>query len=730
MLFNLRNLFFPSYKQLDSQDCAAVCIKIIAEHYGKIIEVNTIRTKLYSSIEGSSLADISTYLEEIGFDYTVTKINFKKLNIINNFPVIIHWKQNHFVVVYKINKKIYVVDPAIGKIKYEIKEFINGWYNVGELKGICVFLSPNNKFRKSLNNNNDKIKFKQILSFAFNYKFLFYQLILSLFIVSGIQLLFPLLTQYVVDYGIKYKSLKIIYVILFGQIILISSRTISEFLRGWVILHISTRFNLAFISQFLNKLMNLPLKFFEERSIGDILQRIVDHKRVDTFLTSTFLNMLHSIINLVVYSVILLYYKKAIFLIFFLSSLVYILWITLFLRKRKTIDYQKFNKFSDNQNVLLQIVKGIQEIKLTSIQKIKRWEWEDVNSELFDINISSLKLEQAQQLGAIFVNELKNVIIIFIAAEAVINSEMSLGVMVSILFILGYLNKPLENILQFLKLYQDASLSLIRINEIHAHDEEHLNRNKEISFRDETKGHINLNNLYFAYSGNSSFVLSNINLQIEKGKTTAIVGSSGCGKTTLLKLLLGFYKPSRGNIYINGIDLNEININSWRTHIGVVMQDGYIFSDTIENNILMYDNYRDESKLNNALILANLLSWVVSLPNGLNTKIGVDGQQLSQGQKQRILLARIFYKNPRYIFMDEATNALDTENEKIIVQNLETCFSQKTQIIIAHRLSTIKRANNIIVLDKGRVVEQGNHTNLVLKKERYYELVRNQLELE
>jgi len=726
----VNNYNFPLYKQHDQMDCGPACLSMIAKYYGKHYSIQNLRKKCSVTNSGVSLLGISDAAESIHFRTISVKINFGQLIKVTVLPAIVYWNQNHFVVVYKIKKnQIYVADPAIGKIKYNKKEFLKGWYNQEDKKGICLLLEPTEKFYQLKEENKPKANFGSLLSFTKQYKLFFVQLFLSILLASIIQLVFPFLTQALVDYGIKNQSIEFIYLILLAQIVLIISRTLVEFFRSWILLHISTRFNIGFVAAFLFKLMKLPIRFFDTRSIGDILQRIADHRRIEAFLTSAFLNVFYSFLNLLIYGAVLLIYSNKIFTIFLLGSILYVLWIIIFLRKRKELDYKKFSKLSENQNVLIQIVKGIQEIKLNSCEKQKRWEWEELNANLFKINISSLRLEQYQQAGSIFINETKNIFITFLAAKAVIENEFTLGAMLAIQFILGYLNRPLEQILSFIWLWQDAKISFERINEIHDTVDEIPKKNILKNGNVENIDKIIINNLFFSYNNSDNYVLSNINVTIKKGETIAIVGSSGSGKTTLIKLLLAFYKPTSGSIMIGKKNLLEFNYDDWRKKCGVVMQDGYIFSDTIENNISMYDENTDINRINNAINTANLSNFIESLPNGINTKIGVDGQSISQGQKQRILIARVVYKNPEIIFLDEATNSLDAENEKIILKNLNEFFEDKTKIIIAHRLSTVKNADKIIVIEKGKIIEQGTHIELLNIKDRYYNLVKDQLEL-
>ena len=643
-----------------------------------------------------------------------------------------HWKQRHFVVVYKIkNHEVFVSDPAHGLVKYTEKEFLDGWLSTkteNEDKGIALLLEPTPEFYTQDDEKINKSGFRFLFSYLKPYRKFIIQLFLGLLLGSLLQLIFPFLTQSVVDVGISNKNIGFIYLVLIAQLVLIISRSTVEFIRGWILLHLGTRINISLISDFLTKLMKLPIRFFDTKMIGDIMQRISDNHRIESFLTSSTLSILFSMVNLVIFSVVLAIYSLKIFLIFLAGSVLYTLWIWIFLKRRRELDFKRFAQMSDNQSNIIQLITGMQEIKLNNCEKQKRWDWEHIQARLFRVNIKGLALTQWQQAGSVFINETKNIVISFIAAKAVIDGSITLGMMLAVQYIIGQLNSPIEQMITFIQAAQDAKISLERLGEIHNKEDENPDDAK-ISIMPENKS-INIDKLCFQYEGpHSEMVLENVDLKIPEGKITAVVGMSGSGKTTLVKLLLGFYPPVKGEIRVGDIKLENFSAKMWRQKCGAVMQDGFIFSDTIAKNISISEENIDKQKLLHAVKVANIQEFVEALPLGYNTKIGSDGHGLSQGQKQRLLIARAVYKNPDYIFFDEATNALDANNEMVIMNNLEKFFQGKTVVVVAHRLSTVKNADNIVVLDKGKIVEQGTHIELTALKGEYFKLVKNQLEL-
>ncbi len=724
---------FPHYKQLDKKDCGSTCIKIIAKHYGKNISIQHLRTLSETTRIGSSLLGLSNASEKIGLKSLGVKINIQDLLEVP-LPCILHWNNNHYVVLYKItNNDFYISDPAHGLLKYKKEELLKHWIgnNVKEEidDGIALLLEPTPKFYSSdYENDNQKFGFSFVSKYLYKYKSLLWQLVIGLFVASVLQLIFPFLTQSIVDIGIKNQDISFIYLVLFAQLALFIGKTAIEIIRSWILLHLSTRINISLISDFFVKLMNLPIAFFDTRMTGDILQRINDHKRIEQILTTSSLNVLFSMVNLIIFSFVIAYYSLSIFGVFLLGSFLYFLWIIIFLKKRKDLDYKRFSQVSQEQSKVIELINGMQEIKLHNAEKQKRWGWEFVQARLFKVSIEGLALEQYQSVGSNFINELKNIIITILSAKFVIEGNITLGMMLSINYIIGQLNSPIVEIINFIREAQDAKISLERLSEIHDKEDEEVVGIEKINEIDINLG-FNITDLSFRYTGSKNFVLDNLNLYIPPNKVTAVVGTSGSGKTTLMKLLLKFYEPSKGSIKLGNYELKNISQKKWRYECGVVMQEGYIFNDTIANNITVGDDYVDKVKLKHAVDVANIRSFIENLPLSYNTKIGMEGVGLSTGQKQRLFIARAVYKNPNFLFFDEATSALDANNERVIMENLKTFFENKTVVIIAHRLSTVKNAHQIVVLDEGKIVEIGSHEKLVKKKGNYFNLVKNQLEL-
>jgi len=741
---------FPFYKQFDAKDCGATCLRMIAKYYGKSYSLDMLRKRSFISREGVSLLGLSEAAESIGLKTLGIKTTFRTL-LKAPLPCIVHWKQNHFVVVYdiKINKKdkrlikeglqidtirgyVKVADPARGLIKYSIGEFLSSWVSSkqdGEDKGIALLLETTPNFYKNQDVKIDKTKFSFMLKYLYPYKKLIIQLFLGMFVGTLLQLIFPFLTQSIVDYGIGTNNLNFVVLILIAQLTLNLSQTAVVFIRSWILLHISTRINISIISDFLIKLMKLPISFFDTKLIGDIMQRIGDHSRIQDFLTVSSLTTIFSVINLVVFTFVLSIYSLKLLLVFLVATILYVIWITAFLKRRKEIDYKRFAQQSIEQSNLYQMITGMQEIKLNNCEKQKLWQWENIQAKLFNISVKGLALSQYQQTGAFFINETKNILVSFFSAYAVIKGDMTLGMMMAVSYIIGQLNSPINEMINFIQSAQDAKISLERMGEVHKQDDEHQVKDSKLTTLLKNKS-LQISNLYFRYNQLSKDVLKNINLDIPQGKITAIVGSSGSGKTTLIKLLMGFYPPNIGTINVGDISLQDISIKLWREKCGAVMQDGFIFSDTIANNIAVGKDNIDKQRLSYSAKIANLEEMLETMPLGFNTKIGQEGNGISTGQKQRILIARTVYKNPEYLFFDEATNSLDAKNEKSIMNNLKDVFEGKTVIIVAHRLSTVKNADNIVVLNNGEISEQGTHLQLVAKRGEYYNLIKNQLELD
>jgi ATP-binding cassette subfamily B protein len=710
-------------------DCGPTCLRMVAKHYGRNFTVQTLRKLCEINREGVSLLGISDAAEKIGFRSLGAKLNAEDLKEAE-LPCILHWRQNHFVVLYKIKAgKYYIADPAAGLVTLTAAEFTRNWLGGTETEGIALLLSPTPFFYEQDDEKNTEVRWSFLLHYLVTYRKLVIQLLFGLGIGSILQLIAPFLTQSIVDIGINTRNLNFIYIILIAQVALIIGQTSVDFIRSWILLHISTRINISILTDFLIKLMKLPISFFDTKMTGDIMQRMNDQRNIQTFLTGSTLTTIFSMFNLVVFSFVLAYYNLAIFIVFAVSSVLYVGWIVIFLNRRRALNYKSFEVSAKNQSAIVQLIGGMQEIKLNNCEQQKRWEWEHIQARLFKFNVKTLALSQYQQGGATFINQGKNILITFLSAEAVINGNLTLGAMVAVQYIVGQLTSPIEQLLGFIQNFQDAKISLERLNEIHQMQDEEPT-DKDWNHQLPENKSLSIHKLTFRYPGaGNEPVLENIDLHIPQGKTTAIVGMSGSGKTTILKLLLRFYEPQKGEIRVGEQSIHNIGFRTWRSACGVVMQDGFIFSDTIERNIAVGDEYPDKEKLRHAIKVANIQDFIDSLPLGLNTKIGAEGNGISQGQRQRMLIARAVYKDPQYILFDEATNALDANNERVIMDNLAGFFEGRTVVIVAHRLSTVSNADNIIVLDKGRIIEQGTHHELTAMKGDYYKLVKNQLEL-
>lgn len=729
--------FFPQHDQMD---CGPACLAMISSYYGKDFGLQYLRNKSFITREGVSLLGISEASKKIGFSDISAKLNADDFDN-GLLPCILHWNQNHFVVLYKISKNIFtgkltykIADPGHGFISINEEKFKKSWLSDGE-KGVALFLEPTEEFYKQTPPQEEKLSIKYLLNYLKPYKSQMGWMFFLLTLGTLTTLVFPILTQKLIDEGVSKKNFSIITYILLAQLAFFFGNIVINIFRNWIMLVVGTKINIQIISDFLKKLLKLPIKFFDTKLMGDFNQRIQDHERIENFLTSQSLMTLFSIITFTAFFAVLWHYDFRILAVYMILTVISVIWSLYWMKKRKILDYFRFQQRSENQESIYEIINGVSEMKLNQFEDFKRREWEQIQQKLFKINIRILKLDQVQLSGFDFINQFKNILVTFLSAYFVIKGHMTLGALLSVSYIIGQMNSPVSQLISFFRSLQDAKLSLSRLNEVQNHPEEEQKDQVPLLSPKYTKQNgiekgIYFKDVSFQYEGpQSPYVLKNINIFIPDGKVTAIVGASGSGKTTLIKMLLKFYEPVDGEIFFNHLNINEISPMDLRKNCGVVMQDGFIFSDTIERNIATNDEKINDEKFNQALETANIKSFVEELPLGLNTKIGASGNGISGGQKQRILIARAVYKNPHFIFFDEATSALDAENEKVIHDNLQSFFKGKTVIIVAHRLSTVKNADQIIVLKNGEIVEHGNHQELVSKKANYYNLVKNQLEL-
>ena len=723
--------------QHDSMQCGIACLQMVCKYFGREYSLDSLSKLCFATTEGVSMLGINEAANTLGLHTISARVTTTMLGKAP-LPSILHWDQNHFVVLYKVKKgkKFYVADPGKGLVTYGLDEFKQHWISTksnGEDKGIAMFLETTPAFFTYKMEDEVHIKEKRSFRFLFGYvkkyRKYFGQIILGLIVGSLLQLVLPFLTQSIVDVGIKNQDIGFVWLILLGQLMLTVSRTAIDFIRRWLLLHISLRINISLVSDFFIKLLKLPMSFFDTKLMGDLMQRMNDHSRVNNFLTQQTLNITFAMLTFVVFSVVLFFYNKLVFVIFLLGSILYGAWMTLFLKRRKVLDYELFEQQAINNNKTYEFITSMQEIKLQDCEQRRRWEWEDTQADLFGVQMKSLKLQQTQEAGSIFINEVKNIIITVVAATAVIHGQMTLGMMLAVQYIIGQLNSPVEQLMNFFYSLQDVKISLERINEIHQMDDENGKVGLQTSIEDKSEG-IDIKDIMFKYDPHAlRKTIDDVSIHIPQGKVTAIVGASGSGKTTLIRLMLGYYSVLEGQINIGNTNINKLNKKWWRRQCGVVMQDGVIFSESIARNIAVDDGDIDKERLLKAAEIACIKDYVMALPLKFNTKIGRDGVGLSQGQKQRILIARAVYKNPDYIFLDEATNSLDANNERSIVENLDKFYKGKTVVIVAHRLSTVKNADQIVVIDQGKVVEIGNHESLTAKRGAYYNLVKNQLEL-
>lgn len=726
---------FPFVKQLDAMQCGIACMAMICRHYGRDYSAETLNRHCTPTTEGVSLKGLSDLAHDIGMECVASKVAIDYLPECP-LPAILHWNQNHFVVLYKVSrnrKHFHIADPGKGRIKYSRDEFAKHWISSvsgGTEKGVAMFLQPGDEFGRLIEaHSGERRSMRFLMGYIRQYRKYFAQIVLGLLLGCILQLIMPFLTQSIVDIGIKNGDIGFIWLVLLGEVFIVAGRTATDFIRRWLLLHISMRINISLVSDFFIKLLKLPMAFFDTKLLGDIMQRMGDHGRVQSFLTNQVLSIVFSFLGFIIFGIVLLIYNKLIFGVFLLGSIIYGVWISTFLQKRKVLDYELFEQQAKNNNKTYQFISCMQEIKLQDCEQRRRWEWEDIQADLFTVQMKSLKLQQTQEAGSIFINEIKNVVITVLSATAVIEGQMTLGAMLAVQYIIGQLNAPIEQLMSFIYSLQDVKISLERINEIHENRNEESDTHKAADFASADRS-IALDGIVFRYDRHARRrTIDGISATIPGGKVTAIVGASGSGKTTLIKLMLGYYPTEEGRICIASRPIGDCNLRWWRRQCGVVMQDGVIFSESIARNIAVSDGSVDVDRLERAARIANIHDYVMSLPLKYETIIGRDGVGLSQGQKQRILIARAVYKNPDFIFLDEATNALDAENERTIVENLAEFYKGRTVVVVAHRLSTVRDADQIIVLDGGKVVETGTHDSLCDRKGAYFNLVKNQLEL-
>lgn len=725
---------FPNYRQLDGKDCGPTCIQIIAKYYGKFISLQEIRELSAISKEGLSLYELGLTAERLGLKSLPIKATLSNLVTEIPLPCIAHWGNKHYIVIYKTDKKyVYVSDPLLGLVKYTRDEFIKRWIGINNEKsekGILLLLEPTDKFNdiKSTANPSNIYAFNYFISHLKPYKKQTTQLLLTMFVLTLIQAILPFITQAIVDTGITSKDYNFIILLLVANVVLVISVTLGNWIRQSINIHISSRIKISILSNYIIKLLKLPLAYFENKLVGDILQRALDYDRMENFIMNSAFSIILAFFNLLVFGVILFIYQPILLFVFILGAMLYITWTLFFWNIRKKMDFEFFALMAKNNSHWIELLTHIEEIKNNNYEQGKRWSWEKIQVKLYRINLKILKINQIEVVGSNLINTLTDIALTFLTVYFVIEGEITLGMMIAVQYILGQLKSPLSAIIQFISSYQSALISFARINESTSIPEEQLEENIYHRALPETKS-LTLKKVYFAYNNTAKSTLTNINLTIPQGKITAIVGASGSGKSTLLKILSRLYKPSSGDYFIGNTNMSSVDISFWRNKLGVVNQNSDVFKETIKENIILGSEYEID-KFYEVIKRVNLLDEIEGMPAGFNTLMGENGRGLSEGQKQRIMIARALYKNPDYLFLDEATNSLDSINESILVKNLNEIFEGKTVVIVAHRLATIKNADNIIVLDKGEIVEIGNEKELLSKKGFYYRLIKNQIILE
>jgi ATP-binding cassette subfamily B protein len=715
------------------------CLEIIINYYDKNFSISEFREMVESEVANGALLAISDVAERIGFRARWMELTDEQLIKQVNTPCILYWRDGRFIVKgpgknTKRTRKVNCIDPSAGSLQVDVDDLLAGWATrlngAGKMVGAVMILEPGFKFWSWKKGEVSKFSWRRVGQYFHGKYSLISGIVLAFIITSIAQLIFPFLVQSVVDVGIKRKDYNFITLVLSAQVMMVFGRMSVDFIRARLLMQISGAASLSIISDFWIKLSKLSISYFERTRRGDVLQRVQDSRKMLVFMTGPMLNTFFSSLNFVVLSIVLIMHKLDLFLVFIAGMVIYLTWTKLLFGGRKKVNQQLFDASAVDNNSTLQMVAGMEEIKLNNIEQPKRWEWEDVQVDLFRASLRNLNYGQLQQTGGIMINNIKDVVLLFLVARYVIQGQLTFGAMLAIQYITGQLSAFIDQFIGFFISLQDAKISMDRLNEVHLLEDEENEVDRNLLRMLPYKKDIRLKSLSFAYPGeNDEAILNNIDLIIPEGKTTAIVGGSGSGKTTLLKLLLKFYDSYRGNILIGDTDFRDLSPAYWRSQCAAVLQDGFIFSDTIANNIALEYEGPDHDRLIKACKNANVLSFIEDLPNGFNTRIGPQGTGISQGQKQRLLIARAIYKNAHYWFLDESTNALDANNERVIISNMSKVLRGKTVVIVAHRMSTIKDAHQIIVMDRGCIVEQGSHFELSNLKGRYYDLLSNQLDM-
>ncbi|MEE1298103.1 MAG: peptidase domain-containing ABC transporter [Muribaculaceae bacterium] len=717
-----------AFRQLEHSDCGITCIRIIAYFYGVDIPLKFLRSICDISRVGISIRDILSATKKIGFEANAVKVSAEDI-LKMPLPAILYWENKHYIVLYKIkNNKFYIADPGRGKLILDNEEFLNSWL-YGNSMGLAIVLAPKEEFYNidfGIKDSSESGLFKLAKKSISKHLKRFIAVIVLSIVVMLADMITPLIFQSTIDEGIEGKDINLVWVLCLSQFLIFIGYSLSDNVINIILTKTGLKVSIDMMNEYLSKLISFPISFFDRKVNSDFIQKIEDQNRIKNFLIDFPSSAFLTGINIVVFSAMLIYYNYIIFLILLAATFLGFLWTKTFLQKRENIDYSYFYYSSNNRNNIYELINGMQEIKINNAHNIRIAKWKETQLKINELSFKTVLLKMLVNGGNSVLSRIKDIIITGACATLVIKGNMSVGEMMTISYITGRLSSPFSYILNSLNTMQDATMSYERIDEI---------INKPLDNKSKYKEHDNIqsiifSNVSFKYPGSySPYVLKDINITIPQGKVTAIVGCSGSGKSTLLKLMLGFYIPQKGDIYAGKYNMSDIDTDNWISRCGVVMQNGFIFSGTILENIALSDSKPDINRVKYVTNLACINEFIDTLPMGYHTKIGVTGVELSGGQKQRILIARAVYKNPSFIFLDEATNALDAKNERVIVENLNEFYKGRTVVIVAHRLSTVKNADNIIVLEGGRVAETGNHESLIAQRGAYFNLVRNQLEL-